>query len=50
VTVTLKNLQKLTFPDPALENAIRIKFWVNIPGAAQLMLSGATEVRQTGVI
>jgi len=46
VTEPLKHAQKLILPDPACENATGIKCWVNRPRAEQLMLSGATEVRQ----
>ena len=38
--------RKLTLSDPILENTTRIKLKDNLPRAAQLMLSGATEVRQ----
>jgi len=50
VTELSNNYQKLTLPDPALENVTGVKSWVNILGAPQLMLSGATEVRPYFVV
>jgi len=46
VTIPSKHLPKLNSTDPARENAPWSPARENIPRAQQLMLSGATEVRQ----